>query len=284
MENLDIDKMEVYLTNFIPESRKQSGIFLCMSGSADILVNGQRFHIGRGVLCIISPLVNTYTISQSDDFNGVHISDELKIFYAVIHSIVDVILRLKIRNNPCIQLEEEDIQYIVRQKQRIDSKYKLLEETADEEVKTVIRQLIQLLEQEVMLEVIYVYCRNQTVEPHPVEKQETVVYNFIYSLHHNFKKERSVTFYANEAQLSTGHFTSVVKQKTGQTPSEWIIAITIINAKLLLEKSHKSIKEIAMELNFPEQFTFRKYFKQYVGVPPKQYRTQILKDMEKQDS
>ena len=69
-----------------------------------------------------------------------------------------------------------------------------------------------------------------------------------------------------------GYFTSVVKDKTGRTPLDWIIAITIAQAKLLLEKSKKSIKEIASELNFPEQFTFRKYFKQHTGMPPKEYR------------
>ena len=63
-----------------------------------------------------------------------------------------------------------------------------------------------------------------------------------------------------------------VKDKTGKTPSEWIADMTIVNAKLLLEQSGMSIKEIAAELNFPEQFTFRKFFKLHVGVPPKEYR------------
>lgn len=40
----------------------------------------------------------------------------------------------------------------------------------------------------------------------------------------------------------------------------------------MLEQDDKSIKEIAHELNFPEQFTFRKYFKARVGIPPKEYR------------
>ena len=132
--------------------------------------------------------------------------------------------------------------------------------------------MIQLLEQETMLEIIRVYFRNKTVESHPMDKKESIVYNFIYSLHFNFKQQRSVTFYADEARLSTGYFTAVVREKTGRTPSEWIIDITITQAKLLLEKTKKSIKEIAAELNFPEQFTFRKYFKQHTGIAPKEYR------------
>uniref|UniRef100_UPI00359C2AAC helix-turn-helix transcriptional regulator n=1 Tax=Bacteroides caccae TaxID=47678 RepID=UPI00359C2AAC len=278
MENLNLEKMELYLNNFIPEYKNKAGVFLCMSGSAEVLANNQMYHIKKGILYIISPLVTLQKISQSEDFDGVYIIDEMEIFYAVIHSIIDTILHLKLRNSPCMQLEEHDIQFIIDRKKRIDEKKERLKENISEEEKTIIRQMIHLLEQEAMLEVVSIYFRTGQVKSQPIEKSEAIVYNFIYSLHMHFKTERSVTFYANDAQLSTGHFTSIVKKKTGQTPSEWIIAITISHIKLQLEKSQKNIKEIANELNFPEQFTFRKYFKQYVGVPPKQYRMQTLKE------
>lgn len=32
------------------------------------------------------------------------------------------------------------------------------------------------------------------------------------------------------------------------------------------------IKEVAERLGFPEQFTFRKYFKTHTGVSPSEYR------------
>ena len=281
MENLDFKKMESYLNNFIPEYKNKAGVFLCMSGSAEVLANNQMFHIEKGMLYIISPLVTLQKTSQSDDFDGIHIIDEIEIFYAVIHSIIDTILHLKLRNSPCMRLEEQDIQFLVNRKKQIDEKQCALKEKIAEEEKTIIRQMIHLLEQEAMLEVISIYFRTKKVESQFIEKSESIVYNFIYLLHTHFKTERSVTFYAGEALLSTGHFTSIVRQKTGQTPSEWIIAITISHAKLQLEKTQKSIKEIASELNFPEQFTFRKYFKQYVGIPPKQYRLEVLKNSEK---
>ena len=280
MENLDLKKMESYLNSFIPEYKNKAGIFLCMCGSAEVLANNQIYHIEKGMLYIISPLVTLQKISQSNDFDGIHIVDDIEIFYAVIHSIIDTILHLKLRNSPCMRLEEQDIRFIVSRKKQIDDKKRTLKEEITEEEKKLIRQMIHLLEQEAMLEVISIYFRTKKVESQFIEKSESIVYNFIYLLHTNFKTERSVTFYANEALLSTGHFTSIVRQKTGQTPSEWIIAITISHAKLQLEKTQKSIKEIASELNFPEQFTFRKYFKQYVGIPPKQYRLEILKKSE----
>lgn len=276
MEDLNLNNMELLLGNFIPEYRNKSGLFLCLDGSSDVLINDQLYHMKRGTLYIISPLVMIYNVSKSPDFKGIHIIDEIEVFYSVIHSIIDTILHLKLRNSPCLQLVEEDIQFIIHQKELIDKKRDSLQYAIAEEESTLIRHMIHLLEQETLLEVISVYFRERIVESEPIGKNESVVYNFIYSLHMNYKNRCNVAFYAEEAKLSTGHFTSIVKQKTGKSPSEWIIAITIVNAKLLLEKSKKSIKEIASELNFPEQFTFRKYFKQYVGIPPKQYR--LLKE------
>lgn len=272
MEDLNFTNMELLLGSFIPEYRNKSGLFLCLEGAADVLINDQLYRMKRGTLYIISPLVMIYNVSRSPDFKGIHIIDEIEVFYSVIHSIIDTILHLKLRNSPCLQLVEEDIQFIIHQKELIDKKRDSLQHTVAEEEATLIRQMMHLLEQETLLEVISIYFRERIVEAESIGKNEAVVYSFIYSLHMNYKTKRNVTFYATEAKLSTGHFTSIVKQKTGQTPSEWIVAITIVNAKLLLEKSKKSIKEIASELNFPEQFTFRKYFKQYVGIPPKQYR------------
>ena len=273
MDNKDMNQMELYLNNFIPEYSNKAGMFLCMAGSAEILINDQIFRLGKGVLYIVSPLVMIHRISQSSDFDGIHILDELDVFYPMIHSIIDTILHLKLRNSPCLRLNERDIRFLVARKQQIEEKYEEMDRTMITEEKNLILRMIHLLEQEAMLEIIRLYFRNQLVESHSVDKKENIVYNFIYSLHINFKEQRSVTFYADEARLSTGYFTSVVKKKTGRTPSEWIIAITIVQAKLLLEKTKKNIKEIAAELNFPEQFTFRKYFKQHVGIAPKEYRT-----------
>ncbi|WP_368350508.1 helix-turn-helix domain-containing protein, partial [Parabacteroides merdae] len=47
-------------------------------------------------------------------------------------------------------------------------------------------------------------------------------------------------------------------------------------AKQLLESSNLSIKEVAAQLNFPTQSFFGKYFKQYVGMSPKEYRKLLL--------
>ena len=272
MDRASMIHAEPYLNSFIPEYNHKSGMFLCMSGTAEVLINNSVYRLEKGVLYVVSPLVTIHRISQSADFDGIHILDDWEVFYPVIHTIIDTILQLKLRNSPCLRLNETEVDFLISRNDLIEGKRREMENASIAEEKNLILRMIQLLEQETMLEIIRVYFRNKTVESHPMDKKESIVFYFIYSLHFNFKQQRSVTFYADEARLSTGYFTAVVREKTGRTPSEWIIDITITQAKLLLEKTKKSIKEIAAELNFPEQFTFRKYFKQHTGIAPKEYR------------
>ena len=279
MDRASMIHAEPYLNSFIPEYNHKSGMFLCMSGTAEVLINNLVYRLEKGVLYVVSPLVTIHRISQSADFDGIHILDDWEVFYPVIHTIIDTILQLKLRNSPCLRLNETEIEFLISRNDLIEAKRREMENASIAEEKNLILRMIQLLEQETMLEIIRVYFRNKTVESHPMDKKESIVYNFIYSLHFNFKQQRSVTFYAEEARLSTGYFTAVVREKTGRTPSEWIIDITITQAKLLLEKTKKSIKEIAAELNFPEQFTFRKYFKQHTGIAPKEYRAKCGKSL-----
>ncbi len=279
MDRASMIHAEPYLNSFIPEYNHKSGMFLCMSGTAEVLINNLVYRLEKGVLYVVSPLVTIHRISQSADFEGIHILDDWEVFYPVIHTIIDTILQLKLRNSPCLRLNETEIEFLISRNDLIEAKRREMENASIAEEKNLILRMIQLLEQETMLEIIRVYFRNKTVESHPMDKKESIVYNFIYSLHFNFKQQRSVTFYAEEARLSTGYFTAVVREKTGRTPSEWIIDITITQAKLLLEKTKKSIKEIAADLNFPEQFTFRKYFKQHTGIAPKEYRAKCGKSL-----
>ena len=88
----------------------------------------------------------------------------------------------------------------------------------------------------------------------------------------NFVEHRDVAWYASQANMSTGYFSRCIRQTVGKSPSHIIALYTVQMAKALLDKSTKSIKEISQELGFPEQFTFRKYFKQHTGMSPTDYR------------
>ena len=101
---------------------------------------------------------------------------------------------------------------------------------------------------------------------------EQVFIGFMQSLGLHYAERYPVSRYADEAHLSVRHFSSLIRAYTGQKPMEWIIVYTIGQAKHLLSQTELSVKEIAGQLGFPEQFTFRKYFKTHAGMSPTRFR------------
>ncbi len=283
MEKSDKDMENFYRGYLISLGENESGIFLCTCGSAEIFINDKAYIISKGSLYIVSPLITLCYVHKSPDFAGIHILDDMSRFYSVIHQNVNTLYEFQFVNNPCLQLESKDMELVISRYEEIEQKRKECSLTSERQEKELLMQMIHLLLQETMLEVLRIVFRNGTIEPQTVNRQKTIFYNFIYNLHLNFQKERSVSFYASQSNLSPAYFTSVVKKESGKRPSEWISTIVILQSKLLLEKTKKSIKEIALEMNFPEQFTFRKYFKQQTGLSPKHYREQFAVANQKEE-
>lgn len=88
---------------------------------------------------------------------------------------------------------------------------------------------------------------------------------------------RSVSYFANELCYTPKHFSKVIKQACGRTPSDLINETAMEQIKYRLKHSDKSIKEIAEEFNFPNQSFFGKYVKAYLGTSPASYRSKKRK-------
>ncbi|MCC9044269.1 helix-turn-helix transcriptional regulator [Myroides sp. M-43] len=86
---------------------------------------------------------------------------------------------------------------------------------------------------------------------------------------------KSVSFYADKYNLSTDVFSKKIKKYFGKTPTQLIQERLVLEAKKQLHLTHKSIKGLASELGFSDEFYFSRYFKKEVGVSPKVFREQV---------
>ena len=91
-------------------------------------------------------------------------------------------------------------------------------------------------------------------------------------LEQNFRTERRVGWYAEQLCITPKYLSETVKQVSRLTPNEWIDNYVILEIRVLLKNSTRSIKEIAMEMNFPNQSFLGKFFKERVGMSPSEYR------------
>lgn len=118
-------------------------------------------------------------------------------------------------------------------------------------------ELVKSMGQTICYEVLNIYFTNRPLQPLSQNKKDVVFQHFMLSLYRFYRKERDVTFYAGLQHLSPRYFSTIVKEKSGSSASQWIIQMVITEAKQLLETSDLSIKEIATQLNFPTQSFFR---------------------------
>ncbi|MGJ1404943.1 helix-turn-helix domain-containing protein [Sphingobacterium thalpophilum] len=102
-----------------------------------------------------------------------------------------------------------------------------------------------------------------------------IIDDFEQFLEKNYKAHKEVTFYAANYGLSPAVFTKKIKLKWGKSPSKLIQERLVLESKRQLHLTAKSIKEIAANLQYKDEFYFSRFFKKMVGVSPKVFRKRV---------
>ena len=83
----------------------------------------------------------------------------------------------------------------------------------------------------------------------------------------------TVTFCADELNLSANYFGDLIKKETGVSAQEYIQTKLIEVAKERIYNADKSISEVAYGLGFKYPQHFTRLFKQRVGISPNEFRS-----------
>lgn len=95
---------------------------------------------------------------------------------------------------------------------------------------------------------------------------------FINLVQKHCTKERDISFYADKLCVTPKYLSQVVKKVSNRLAGEWISDYVILEAKALIKSRHYTIQQISEMLNFSQQSFFGRYFKQKVGMSPKEYQ------------
>ena len=95
---------------------------------------------------------------------------------------------------------------------------------------------------------------------------------FKHLLEKNFYTWREVQQYAAQLHITPKYLTEAVKKTTGKTPRELIQDILLLESRVLLGSTDKTITEIAHELRFEDQAHFSRFIRQHTGVTPTSLR------------
>jgi len=107
------------------------------------------------------------------------------------------------------------------------------------------------------------------------DEQSSIFIKFRNLLTREFWRQRSVSFYANNLNVTPKYLSELIKKQTGKTAGEWIDRAVILEAKVLLQNKELGIAQVSDKLHFSDQSVFGKFFKAHEGISPVEYRKSL---------
>lgn len=83
---------------------------------------------------------------------------------------------------------------------------------------------------------------------------------------------------AGQFGFSLRHFIRRFKQATRQSPSHYLQNLRLEDAKLRLETSKMSFEQITYQVGYEDPNSFRRLFRDRVGISPGDYRRKFQRD------
>ncbi len=249
---------------------KAFALILCTDGMENGSVNLRDVSINKGSLLMSFP-ENVLKIESgypTATVRGIMLSqDFMRMINVDIKNSMPLFMRLAY--NPMINLTQ-------KQQEDIERYIDLLENISDNENLAHRDQIVRGLISSMFYRISDMYEQSAQVTNEKVRsvrnRSEEYFAKFITLLSNNFKRERTVGFYAEQMCVTPKYLSLLIKEFSGKSAAEWIDNYVITEAMTLLRYSTMSIQEVAYELSFSSQSFFGKYFKHLTGMSPSEYK------------
>jgi AraC-like DNA-binding protein len=239
---------------------------LCKKGTAKYTVDTREQSIKPGDLMFISErhIVDNY--HASSDFECLFIMLSTEFYHSFVMNVKNVSsLLLFSMNNPVVPLTLNEIQVYTNYYQTIRVKMANIHHHFRTD-------LVKALLLAMFYDMSNVIWRVEKTDNKTRKRADALFAQFIRLLEENFRTERRVSWYAEQLGITAKYLSEMVKQVSKRTPNDWIDSYVMLEMRVMLKNTTKSIKEIAKSVNFPNQSFFGKYFKEHMGMSPSEYR------------
>ena len=247
---------------------------LCLKGKLEVEINLQQIELGSNSLLCLGP--DKIISSKQTDFSDF----EAYFLFMSPQFLRNINIDMNVMNNigrmaslksvrqPILSLSEEESQLLQKYMELLH--YNTIKNTDELYIKNISRNIIASVIYQIF-QFGEKYMPQERVEERPLSRRANYVQEFMRLMHENYRRERSVGFYADKLFISPKYLSLIIKEMTGRSAAEWIDECVILEAKNLLRYSGKNIQQVAYDLNFTNQSSFGKYFKHLTGMSPSQF-------------
>lgn len=245
-----------------------SGIIvgLCVQGCFTYMADTVKQNVEAGDVIIIN---NGQVVSDckfNDDTQCIAIMITYDFFQEIVKDVHELsALFLLSRTHPVFRLLPNEIR-------NVQNYYRLIKEKVDDMSNHFRKDVVRLLMSAMIYDLSNTIYRIQNISNKREISAERIFTDFIKLVERNFRQERRVTWYSRQLCITSKYLSETVRQISGRTPNEWIDSYVTMELRVLLKNTTKSVKEIACDMNFPNQSFMGKFFKEHVGMSPLMYR------------
>ena len=252
-----------------PTQLKMNLMTICLAGHAQATLDGEPITMKQFDVIICPPNSAFGDFMISPDF-------EFKAMFFTSH-ILQNFLREKmtvwneliyIRKQHLLSMKQADADYF-------SHFYSLLQHCLDETEQSPYRtEIVQSLLRSGFLSV----CGQMKVLMEDVNQQPqmklpmTLFQRFLNLLEQQPVRHRTVDSYAAELFVTPKYLSSVCKKQSGKTASDWITQQVLVDIRYQLKHTDLSIKQICVQMGFPNPSFFGKFVKRHFGMTPVELR------------
>lgn len=243
-------------------------VAVCTKGKGGYVLNQKEHTITPGDALILTDGQIVDKIWMSDDIEGIALLISNAFIFEILKDIRNLsILFLLTRNHPVFPMQEDEI--------RVAHEYfNMICERVTRKDYTLRKDVLRLLIVTMIYDLGSVFYRvMETTDNHNYDtKSEKIFVEFIQLVEKYCRKERRVSWYAQQLKLTPKYLSEIVSSVSKCSPNAWIDKYVTNEIRIMLRQTDMKICDIAKELNFPNQSFLGKYFRENVGISPIKYR------------
>ncbi|MGP1514763.1 MAG: AraC family transcriptional regulator [Bacteroidales bacterium] len=263
------------ITTLKKENFKQSfvnmvAMIFCLDGKSSINMNGKTWNVEKNDVLILAPgtFVDDYIFSE--DFNAKIIGFSVVTIDSAIYLSKNVWQSLYyVLQNPVIHLEDTDMKTIYHYYSIAEAK---MDCTTNIYHKEIMHSLLLCLIYEFLIITNRYNNTEIFFENAELKQGDLLLKRFVELLVKEKGMIRSVSDAAYKLNVSSKYLSATIKSTSGKNALEFIHHYTVQEVIRRLKYTDKSIQEISNDMNFPSISFFGKFFKNQMGISPKQYR------------
>lgn len=277
---LELEGGEVNILNAEKESVKltKTGLFLCKTGSVTLSIDDMEYQMQKGSIIVYFSYSTLHIKSHTPNLKGTLIGANVETIQPMLYNVSNFNALFVIKQAPYQVIS--DVQY-----KALTQHIALLKDVAakvkkenenpivnpNQPVIEIARKQAELLSYSLMLEVLQCYT-NVTPTTRSFSRKDEVLQKFVTQLYRNYRTQHEVNYYAEQQFLTTRYFSTIIKECSGKSPTQWIATALLVEARNLLSHTNMTIKEISDALSFPNQSYFGKWFKNLTTLSPLDFR------------